>query len=127
MKNIHTFNQLIPQKRKKRAKKDKIFYLSLPILIEGTNAEGNIFSEYTELSSISSQTATFYLNFSVSIGCKLKLSLDIPKTPILEKPLNLTTSGTVNHVMIENKNKKKQFISICLDKKYKIHPIHKTI
>lgn len=109
------------------AKKERCFKLSLPALVIGIDAYGNKFQERTELSSISSQEAIFLLNSGITIGSKLNLSLDIPKTLVLENQLKLLISGRVFYVKAEGNKNKKQLISIHLDKNYKIHPFPKNI
>ncbi len=89
----------------------------------GIDAVGNEFKEHTELASISSQEAIFWLDSGVTIGSTLKLSLDIPKTLLLENNLKLEITGRVTFVKADQENEKKQFISLRLDKKYKIHSI----
>lgn len=108
------------------AKKERSFKLSLLTLVIGIDAYGNKFQERTELSSISSQEAIFWLNSGVTIGSKLNLSLDVPKTLVLENQLKLLISGRVFYVKAEGNNNKKQLISIHLDKNYKIHSIPKN-
>ena len=103
------------------AKRERSFELSLPILVTGIEASGNEFQEYSELASISSQEAIFFLNSGVTIGSRLKLSLDIPKTILLENDLKLELTGRVIYVKAEQNNEKKQLIVLRLDKKYKIH------
>ena len=109
------------------AKKERCFKLSLPALVIGIDAYGNKFQERTELSSISSQEAIFLLNSGITIGSKLNLSLDIPKTLVLENQLKLLISGRVFYVKAEGNKNKKQLISIHLDKNYKIQPFLKNI
>jgi len=101
-------------------RRERSFKLSLPTLVSGIDAYGNPFQERTDLCSISSQEATFWLNSGITIGSKLNISLDIPKTLILEKKLRLLISGTVVYVKAESKSKKKQFISVQLDRTYRI-------
>lgn len=104
--------------------REQSFKLSLPTLVKGINAEGNPFEEQTELYSISSQKAVFWLDSKVTIGSPLDLSLDIPKTLILENPLKLFVSGKVNFIQKNNStnNNKKQIIFLQLNKKFKLHP-----
>lgn len=109
------------------ANKERCFKLSLPALVIGIDAYGNKFQERTELSSISSQEAIFLLNSGITIGSKLNLSLDIPKTLVLENQLKLLISGRVFYVKAEGNKNKKQLISIHLDKNYKIQPFPKNI
>ena len=101
-------------------RKERAFKLSLTTSVSGVDAFGNSFQERTELTSISSQEAAFLLNSRVTIGSPLSLSLDIPKTLILESPLKMLLCGKVKCVRAETNRGKKQFISIELDKTYKI-------
>lgn len=103
------------------AKRERSFELSLPTLVSGFDAYGNEFKEHTELSSISSQIAIFRLNSGVTIGTRLNLSLDVPKTFLLESHLKLELSGKVTYVKEEHESDKKQLISLRLDKNFKIH------
>jgi len=105
------------------AKRERSFELSLPTLVSGFDAYGNEFSEHTELSSISSQMAMFRLNSGVTIGTRLILSLDVPKTYLLENNLKMELSGRVTYVKEEHNSDKKQLISLHLDKNFKIHTI----
>jgi len=107
----------------KRIKREKSFDLPIPILISGMDARGNEFQEQSKLSSISSQQATFWLNSAVTIGSRLNLSLDIPKTVVLERQLKLLLTGVVVFVKGETNLRKKQMISVRLDKKYKIRTL----
>lgn len=108
-------------------RRERSFKLSFPILVTGIDAYGNKFQESTELSSISSQEAIFWLNSGVTIGSQLNLTLDIPKTLILEDQLKLIISGNVVYVKAEANKKKKQLISVQLDKNYKINSLSKKI
>ena len=103
------------------AKIERSFELSLPILVTGIDASGNELQEYSELTSISSQEAIFFLDSAVTIGSRLKLSLDVPKTILLENDLKLEMTGRVTYVKAEENSEKRQFIVLQLDKKYKIH------
>ncbi len=92
-------------------------------MISGENAQGNAFDERTELSSISSQEAIFVLKNKVVIGTLLTLSLNVPKTLILENQLNLIVSGEVIFATADPSQKGKQLVSVQLGKLYKIQPI----
>ena len=72
------------------------------VTVTGINAGGQEFEEITDLSSISSQEAVFWLKNKVTIGSKLVLSLNVPKTLILENQLNLIVSGEVTDFKSEN-------------------------
>jgi len=90
------------------------------------DAYGNMFQEQTELASISSQEAIFSLNSGVTIGSRLQLYLDIPKTLTLENQLRMLLSGKVSYVRAESNNKgKKQMIIIELDNNFRINSPHR--
>ncbi len=88
------------------------------------DAEGLDFEETTELSTISSQEAVFWLKNKVVIGSKMVLSLNVPKTLILENQLNLIVSGEVIFASTDPSTQDKQLVSIQLDRLYKIQPIY---
>ena len=112
------------QDQNKNMKSERCFDLSLPVLVTGENAQGKGFEEHTELSSISSQEAIFVLKNRVMIGSCLTLSLNVPKTLILENQLNLIVSGEVVFATTDPSQKGKQLISVQLEKLYKIQPIY---
>jgi hypothetical protein len=102
---------------------EKYFDLFLPAVVSGIDAEGVEFNEKTELSSISSLKAHFGLKAKVTIGTKLNVVLQIPKTFILENQLMLRISGEVVIAKVDEALENKPLISLNLDKIYKIHPI----
>lgn len=104
-------------------KQERYFELSVPALVSGANAKGEEFEERTKISSISSQEASFWLNAKVTIGTRINLCLQIPKTLILESHLNLLISGEVVFVQTETDSRKKQLVIIRLDRSYKIQNI----
>jgi len=102
-------------------KRERLFELSLPASVKGTDALEREFSEQTQISHLSADEVTFWLRSKVMIGTKLLLSLTIPRTFLLEKPLQLSLSGTVCFVKSDmSVIKKNQLISIRLDKNYQI-------
>ncbi len=105
-------------------KAERCFDLSLSVNVHGIDAEGLDFEETTELSTISSQEAVFWLKNKVVIGSKLVLSLNVPKTLILETQLNLIVSGEVIFASTDPSTQNKQLVSIQLDRLYKIQPIY---
>ncbi len=107
-------------------KTERTFDLSLTTTVSGVDANDNEFEESTELSSISSQEAVFWLKNKVTIGSKLVLSLNVPKTLILENQLNLIVSGEVVFASSDPSHHNHQLISIQLDKLYKIQPIYSS-
>jgi len=101
-------------------RQERYFELSVPALVSAANAKGEEFEERTKISSISSQEASFWLNAKVTIGTRINMCLEIPKTLILESHLNLMLSGEVIFVQSETNNRKKQLVIIRLDRSYKL-------
>ena len=104
----------------KVSKRERTCELSLPALVSGFDARGKEFEEDTRILSISAQNALFWLRSKVLIGTPLCISLQIPKTIILENRLNLTVSGTVKLVQANTNKKNNQLISVQLDRTFKI-------
>jgi hypothetical protein len=104
-------------------KKERAFELSLPAVVKGVDATEAEFAERTEISSLSAQEAVLWLSAKVTIGTKLALHLQIPRTFLLEKPLELRLAGTVQYVRSElSRNKKSQLVSVRLDRSFRIDP-----
>jgi hypothetical protein len=101
-------------------RQERYFELSVPALVSAANAKGEEFEERTKISSISSQEASFWLKAKVTIGTRINMCLEIPKTLILESHLNLMLSGEVIFVQSETNNRKQQLVIIRLDRSYKL-------
>ena len=106
----------------KVSKRERSFELSLPALVSGHDVHGREFKEDTRILSISAQNALFWLRSKILIGTPLNLSLQIPKTIILENRLNLFVSGRVNLVQGNTNNKNSQLVSMQLERSFKIKP-----
>lgn len=112
----------------KDGKRERAFELSLPALVTGLDVLENRFREKTLVTSISSEEATVWLRSQVPIGAKLDISLDIPKTLILESSLKLHLTGTVLLIQTSSaRNGKKQLVSLRLDRKFKLLPVPPSI
>ena len=109
-----------PQHKTKVQRRERHFELSLPVQVFGINAKGEDFEEKTKIASISAQEASFWLKNKVTLGTNIKLSLDVPKTLVLESHLNLHLSGEVKYVQSGVTDKKLQLITLQLDKLFKI-------
>jgi hypothetical protein len=58
------------------------------------------------------------------IGIKLNLNLQVPQTSMLEKPLELCVSGTVQYVRSDTSFKNKsQLVSMKLDSDFQIQSL----
>jgi len=112
----------------KAGKRERAFELSLPAVVTGRDALENRFREKTQILSISSEEATVWLKSRVEIGSKLDISLDIPKTLILESHLQLKLTGTVIFAEADSVQRgKKHLIALRLEKKFKLLPIPSSI
>jgi hypothetical protein len=112
----------------KEGKRERAFELSLSALVTGMDALDNKFREKTQITSISSEEAVIWLRSQVPVGGKVDISLDIPKTLILENSLKLHLTGTVLLTQPNSSpNGKKQLVSLRLDKKFKLLPIPPSI
>jgi hypothetical protein len=109
-------------------KRERAFELSLPAVVTGVDLADNRFREKTLLVSISSEEAAVWLRSRVGPGAKLNISLDIPKTLILENHLQLELSGTVAANGPDPvRPGKKQVVSLRLDRKFRLVPIAPSV
>jgi hypothetical protein len=120
MDMTRTLDKASDPKKTNGLKQERYFELSVAALVSGASAKGEEFEERTKISSISSQEASFWLKEKVTIGTRINMCLEIPKTLILESHLNLMISGEVIFVQSETNSKKKQLVIIRLDRSYKI-------
>lgn len=102
--------------------KEQGFSFPLPTQVDGTNAQGKEFSEATVLTFISHQGSSFPLKNPVTIGSRVKLSIDLPEKLSESKNLKLVIKGTVISVKINNERRPSQLVSIGFDSKYIIKP-----
>jgi hypothetical protein len=98
---------------------ERCFKLTLHASVQGTNAVGENFREQTRITSISAEKAVFFLKSPVTIGCRLTLSLQIPKTLVLESAKNLLITGLVSQVKADD-SKNIQMIALRLNRNFKI-------
>ena len=98
---------------------ERSFKLTLTARASGINAAGCEFREQTEICSISADRAVFHLRSPVTIGSEISLSLQIPRTIILENPMSLFLTGKVALVQGDRLNGF-QLISLRLKKSYRI-------
>lgn len=103
----------------KASERERSFKLSLPALVTGIDAYGREFRESTRIISVSSEKATFLLKSKIVIGTPISLAVEIPKTLILQDPLNLLLTGKATLVQ-EKKDNKYQVVTLDLKRSYKI-------
>ena len=106
------------------SRQERAFELALPAFVSGRNERNEEFAERALLSSVSSEEATLRLNAPVKVGTKLTVSLSIPSTPLLGKPLHLALSGTVHRVKSDQTmDRRNRMISLRLEKTFRIIPV----
>jgi len=106
-------------------KRERAFELSLPAVVTGVDKSDNRFREKTTLVSISSEEATVRLRSPVEPGIKLRISLEIPKTLILQNQLRLQLTGTVAPGPTDDvlRTGRKQDVLLRLDRKFQLLPV----
>jgi hypothetical protein len=105
-------------------KRERAFELSLPAVVTGVDKADNRFREKTTLVSISSEEATVRLRSPVEPGLKLMISLEIPKTLILQNQLRLQLTGTVAPGPTDDfRAGRKQEVLLRLDRKFSLLPV----
>ena len=102
----------------KPERKDQIFNLPLPTVVEGRNASGRTFQEKTVLFYISHHGASFNLSNAIALGSKLKLIIDLPPSLSDDKNLKLVINGRVALVEAGRPHPSKQRISLRFENKY---------
>jgi hypothetical protein len=102
----------------KTERKDQIFNLPLPTVVEGRDAAGRQFQEKTVLYYISHKGASFNLTNLVVLGSKLKLFIDLPSAMAEDKNLKLVINGKVALVEANHSSSLKQRVSLRFENKY---------
>jgi len=122
MNTAKDFHNPSTQGLARAGRRERTFELSLPALVKGLDARGKRFEERTELCAISAEEVSFRLNARLLIGSKMTVTLDVPRTLILESPLRLLVTGRVVYVRSETENGKSQYVSIQLDRSFRLQP-----
>ncbi|MDD8020351.1 MAG: hypothetical protein PHU81_04075 [Acidobacteriota bacterium] len=73
----------------------KEFAMTLPLKVFGLDSYGHEFTEESQLASISSEEAVFFLKAKVDHQATLKLVIPLPPKLSNGEPLNLVLKGTV--------------------------------
>jgi hypothetical protein len=102
-------------------RRERSFEMALPAVVQGRDALESEFAEKIEVSSLSAQEAVFWLSAKVLIGSKLVLHLQVPRTFLLERPLEVQLAGTVQYVRSDlSVSDKDQLVSVRLDRTFRI-------
>jgi hypothetical protein len=102
----------------KSERKDQIFNLPLPTVIEGRDAVGRSFQEKTVLFYISHHGASFNMVNPVTLGAKLKLLIDLPPSLSDDQNLKLVINGKVALVEANPSDYSRQRVSLRFESKY---------
>jgi hypothetical protein len=94
------------------------FKLSLPLTVEGPNADGGLFREETTLSYMSHVGALFPLRTPVAPGTRLKLAVALPPKLGEGKNLQLVIKGTIVFTEPGNEDGAPSQISLRLESRY---------
>ncbi len=108
----------LPFQPRKTERKDQIFNLPLPTVVEGRNAAGTAFQEQTVLFYISHHGASFNLFNSINLGTKLKLVIDLPPSLADDKNLKLVINGKVALIEANHFHASKRRVSLSFESKY---------
>jgi hypothetical protein len=122
MNTAKAFHNPSTQGATRAGKRERTFELSLPAVVKGLDARGKRFEESTLVCAISAQEVSVRLNARLLIGAKMTVTLDVPRTLILESPLRLLVTGIVVYVRSEVENGKTQYVSIRLDRSFRLQP-----
>jgi hypothetical protein len=105
-------------------KRERIFDFALAAFIQGLDGDEAKFSGEGEIASLSAEEATLKLRSNVRLGAKLRISVHVPRTFFLEKPLEMTLSGTVTFVQTNLSRRCDQpIVRLRLDPRFAIQPL----
>jgi hypothetical protein len=102
----------------KGERKDQIFNLPLPTVVEGRDAGGRSFQEKTVLFYISYHGASFNLANAITLGSRLKLIIDLPPSLSDDQNLKLVINGKVALVESNHSQHLRQRVSLRFENKY---------
>lgn len=94
------------------------FKLSLPLTVEGPDADGALFREETILTYMSHVGALFPLKTPVSPGSRLKLAVALPPKLDEGKNLKLVIKGTIAFTEPAGEDGEPAQVSIRLESRY---------
>ena len=103
---------------------DRKFVMDLPALVQGIAERDRGFVEQAVVSTICAEEAVVHLKTKVEPGTKVRLSLHVPRTFLLETPLDLNLTGTVADAAgSKGKSRRgKTAVRIRLDRSFRILP-----
>ena len=102
----------------KSERKEQIFNLPLPTVVEGRDATGRSFQEKTVLFYISHNGASFNLTNPITLGSRLKLIIDLPPSLSDDQNLKLVINGKVVLVEANGSQYSRQRVSLRFENRY---------
>jgi len=102
----------------KSERKEQIFNLPLPTVVEGRDATGRSFQEKTVLFYISHNGASFNLANPIILGSRLKLIIDLPPSLADDQNLKLVVNGRVALVEAHHSPSSRNRVSLRFENKY---------
>jgi len=101
----------------------RTFEVGLPALVQGVDLGEREFAEQTVVATINSEEAVLQLKSRVGRGVKVRLSLHVPRTFLLEKALDLNLTGTICDSPAPVKGtRSKSAVRVRLDRMFRILP-----
>ena len=101
----------------------RTFEIGLPALVQGIDLSRREFAEQAVVSAINAEEATLQLRSRVGPGVKVRMSLHIPRTFLLEKALDISLTGTVCDSPARRRGTRvKADVRVRLDRPFRILP-----
>lgn len=107
---------------RQKTRGERGFRLPLRMWIEGNDALGGAFREEAFLSYMSARGASFSMKNLVSVGSRLRLTIDLPPKLADSANLRLAVRGKVVFVEALGVSGEEAYVSIRLESQYIIRP-----
>jgi hypothetical protein len=104
-------------------RRERSFELGLVVLVRGRDPASGEFAAPAEVASLSADEAVVWIDAPIAAGAKVLLNLRIPRTDLLERPLEMAITGTVRFVKDGIANRKpERMVGVKLDPRFRIQP-----
>lgn len=105
-----------------KPRNERVFSLSLPAAVSGTDDRGRVFHEETRITAINAHEAHCGLRVRIPVGTAVRLSLDVPGTRLLGPPLKLHLAGEITASPRRKKDEIGCFVRIKLFGRFRLLP-----
>ena len=105
-----------------KPRNERIFSLSLPAAVSGTDDRGRMFHEETRITAINAHEAQCGLKARVPVGTAVRLSMDVPGTLLLGPPLKLFLAGEIATTPRRKQVKSGRSVRIKLFGRFRLQP-----